>query len=987
MKATTILCAASVALLFACQAPLPVSDLPSGGKSLTVSWRIDGPDSRTLLPTNLPTPQTYDVSLTPTMGTPTTRTGVTEATWTFRNIKSVEHLIEVTGYGASGEVLVKGSSTVDMSQEATSAVSIPLNYIFTGSGSGQVHLAITSTKVATSATVQLMDPSGNVSSSTLVGTTGLQYTYENLTAAPGNYRLLVTLKTATQTALRMESLLVALNVDTVAAIAFTDEDFNGTYVPVTSLSLPATASVAHGGTSTLSASFAPTTSSNTLVKWVSDKPSVATVDSSGKVTGVTLGTATITATSVDNPQATATCTVTVRTLAVLYDPSGADGGSVPVDATEYAVGRSVTVLGNTGALVRSGYVFGGWTTLPNGQGTSYTAGATFLMGSGDTTLYAHWLAGSSITFDANGGTGSPPVTENLLEGSSFTVPGNTTSMTKTNYAFTGWNTKSNWTGTTYAPGATITMGTSPILLYAMWNTIVYDGNGATGGVVPVDTFSYTTAAVSISVQGNPGTLVRSGYKFSGWNTKADGTGTTYQSGATYSKPAGPVTLYARWLPSYTVTYVANGATSGAVPVDGDTYLNAATVTVLGNTGTLAKTNAVFTGWNTKDDRTGTAYSAGATFTMTTANVTLYAQWTPMVDKVFSPSSHPVLATLDGDYYANGQYFNADGTAVSLSKFTKISLGVSGVQAGFTQTYSVTNQYTYPFDLFLTTDGGLWGVGYLASFWGGGSGSNLPLTQVANGVTSVASTSDFTMIVRHDGKLWGSGQFSSMLSSTGGANSFVPLEEGVAKVWAGGVTNSMNSGQRSAIIQKTDGTLWATGYNANGNLGLGDTTARTAFTLIPGMSGNDVKDVVLFLDGDATLILKNDGTIWAAGHNSYGQFGTGTKTSTAQTTFVQLSALGSDNAAIAAGLNCTMILKSNGDLYVAGSNSYGQLGDGTNVDRPSPVQILSGVKSATMGYEQGGSWNIYAYAVKTDGTLWRWTSMGSTSGKTPAQVIF
>lgn len=79
-------------------------------------------------------------------------------------------------------------------------------------------------------------------------------------------------------------------------------------------------------------------------------------------------------------------------------------------------------------------------------------------------------------------------------------------------------------------------------------------------------------------------------------------------------------------PQYTVTYNANGATSGTVPTDSNSpYFINSIVTVLGNTGDLAKTGYTWNGWNTQADGSGTSYAAGAQFTIT-ANTTLYAQW-------------------------------------------------------------------------------------------------------------------------------------------------------------------------------------------------------------------------------------------------------------------------------------------------------------------------------------------------------------------------
>jgi hypothetical protein len=80
--------------------------------------------------------------------------------------------------------------------------------------------------------------------------------------------------------------------------------------------------------------------------------------------------------------------------------------------------------------------------------------------------------------------------------------------------------------------------------------------------------------------------------------------------------------------TYTVTYNGNGNTGGSVPADSNTYEEGDTVTVLGNTGslTLGENENTFSGWNTAAGGSGTEYTAGATFLMGTANVTLYAQW-------------------------------------------------------------------------------------------------------------------------------------------------------------------------------------------------------------------------------------------------------------------------------------------------------------------------------------------------------------------------
>ena len=154
-------------------------------------------------------------------------------------------------------------------------------------------------------------------------------------------------------------------------------------------------------------------------------------------------------------------------------------------------------------------------------------------------------------------------------------------------------------------------------------TVTYDANGGTGSV-PVDGSSPYSCGSNVTILGNTGSLTKAGKAFGGWNTASGGGGTSYVEGSILSNITGDVTLFAKWETAYSVTYNANGG-SGSVPSDATPYANGATVTVLGKN-TLTKTNCVFAGWNTADDGSGTWYDPSATFSMGSADVTLYAQW-------------------------------------------------------------------------------------------------------------------------------------------------------------------------------------------------------------------------------------------------------------------------------------------------------------------------------------------------------------------------
>ena len=78
--------------------------------------------------------------------------------------------------------------------------------------------------------------------------------------------------------------------------------------------------------------------------------------------------------------------------------------------------------------------------------------------------------------------------------------------------------------------------------------------------------------------------------------------------------------------TYSVTYSANGADSGSLPIDTTEYQEGEVVTVVGNTGGLGRGGYRFTGWNTAADGDGISYSSGSGFYMGAADVTLYTEW-------------------------------------------------------------------------------------------------------------------------------------------------------------------------------------------------------------------------------------------------------------------------------------------------------------------------------------------------------------------------
>ena len=75
--------------------------------------------------------------------------------------------------------------------------------------------------------------------------------------------------------------------------------------------------------------------------------------------------------------------------------------------------------------------------------------------------------------------------------------------------------------------------------------MTYNGNGNTGGTVPVDVLSPYISGSTVTFIGNTGLLIKRPYTFAGWNTAVDGTGTNYDVGDTFTITANTI-LYARW---------------------------------------------------------------------------------------------------------------------------------------------------------------------------------------------------------------------------------------------------------------------------------------------------------------------------------------------------------------------------------------------------------------------------------------------------------
>ncbi|MEY4296561.1 MAG: hypothetical protein RL016_407 [Actinomycetota bacterium] len=181
-----------------------------------------------------------------------------------------------------------------------------------------------------------------------------------------------------------------------------------------------------------------------------------------------------------------------------------------------------------------------------------------------------------VTYDANGGSGS--ITASSAQGARALSNGS--GFTRSGYNFTGWNTAANGTGTAIAGGASYTPSGN-VTVYAQWvqaaQTVTYDANTGTGAIAA----SVANGARNLA---DGSALSRSGYTFAGWNTAANGTGTSIAGGASYT-PSGNVTLYAQWnriptpaAPVFT-SPISVAPTGGVLNLTGANLANITSITI------------------------------------------------------------------------------------------------------------------------------------------------------------------------------------------------------------------------------------------------------------------------------------------------------------------------------------------------------------------------------------------------------------------------
>ena len=154
---------------------------------------------------------------------------------------------------------------------------------------------------------------------------------------------------------------------------------------------------------------------------------------------------------------------------VTFKGNGANGGGTGGTGADYTQTASTTTALTANTFTRTGYSFDHWNTAADNSGTSYANGANYDF-LADMDLFAQWSINQyNVSYDINGGTGTAPTTQTGDYNSNITLADDT-GFSRAGYTFTGWNTASDGSGTSYASGGSFTIPANNTNLFAQWQS-------------------------------------------------------------------------------------------------------------------------------------------------------------------------------------------------------------------------------------------------------------------------------------------------------------------------------------------------------------------------------------------------------------------------------------------------------------------------------------------------------------------------------------
>ncbi len=313
--------------------------------------------------------------------------------------------------------------------------------------------------------------------------------------------------------------------------------------------------------------------------------------------------------------------------------------------------------------------------------------------------------------------------------------------------------------------------------------------------------------------------------------------------------------------------------------------------------------------------------------------------------------HSLGVTSDGIAWAwgfNGQGRLGDGTTVSKTSPVSVIGGItnwSQVSAGDSHSLGVTSSG-------IAWAWGSNGQGQL------GDGTTVTKSSPVSVIGGIANWSQVSAGVFHS-----LGVTSSGIAWAWGFNNRGQLGDGTTATKSspvsviGGITNwsQVSAGIYHSLGVTSSGIAWAWGYNGQGRLGDGTAVSKSSPVSVIGGITNWSQ---VSAGNSHSLGVTSAGIAWAWGFNGNGQLGDGTTVSK----FSPVSVIGgiTNWSQVSAGYRHSLGVTSSGIAWAWGSNGQGQLGDGTTVNKSSPVSVIGGITN----WSQVSAGRLHSFAILT-----------------------
>ncbi len=236
------------------------------------------------------------------------------------------------------------------------------------------------------------------------------------------------------------------------------------------------------------------------------------------------------------------------------------------------------------------------------------------------------------------------------------------------------------------------------------------------------------------------------------------------------------------------------------------------------------------------------------------------------------------------------------------------------------------------------------------------------------IKAIAAGGAHTVLLDEDGNVWTAGlnNCGQLGISGGNSSTFTKVTDGISGV----KIKAIAAGEQHTVLLDEDGNVWTAGLNNYGQLGRKTSSdSDSTFTQVTdGISGVKIKAIAA--GGWHTVLLDEDGNVWTAGSNYYGQLGRDENKGAfiSNSTFKQVTD-GIGIIAIAAGGNHTVLLAANSGVWTAGNNQFGQLGRDTSPDSYDPTftKVTDGISGVKIKTIAAGS--THTVLLDEDGNVW------------------